>query len=202
MIEHIKWPQNPDEPLSPFLAIEGQRPIRITFHTSALADLSLEEQEALKALQDLSRLPEIDALQTEIGDFPQLQVGAFDEKANSIEVSVKHDRYENKSSINNAHQLRNIAAKLLKQTNLDHPKVGNLLDDLIIARAHHVIGQDILITRSEQLIKHRTSPPVQDANPRTPTEAAQLIGLFLRSRDNYSWATNKKLVRGLYYSIS
>jgi hypothetical protein len=201
MIEYIKWPQNPNEPLSPFLVVEGQRPIRITFHTSTFANLSAEEQEAFKALQDLSHLPEIDALQTEMGDFAQLQIGAFDGKAHNIPVSVKCDRYEKKASISNAHQLRNVAANLVAQTDLDHPAVTNMLNDLIVARAHYEIGQDIFVTQSKRLIRHRTLPPVQDANPRTLVEAAQLIGLLLRSHDDYSWSTNKKLNRGWYYSI-
>src|SRR5438132_1526770 len=53
-----------DELESPFLRGGGERPLRITFHTSGLRGLSSEEKEALEALHELANLPEIEALTT------------------------------------------------------------------------------------------------------------------------------------------
>jgi len=197
MIECIKWPQNPTEPPSPFLKAEVQRRIRITFHEQELIALPPKEQEALTALQDLSGLPEIDAFQTGIGNLPQLQISDLDDATDSIHVSGNGEE----ASISNAHQLRGIAAQLVNQADLNQPAAKNMLEDLITARAHHALNRDILITNSNRLIRNRMSPPVREANPCRPSEAAQLIGLFLRSRDNYSWSANRRLGRGLYYSI-
>jgi len=77
--------------------------------------------------------------------------------------------------------------------------------DLIAAQAHRALHQDILITSSPWLLEHRTHSIVREANPRTPTEAAQIVSLFLRSRGNYTfWASEsgqRRFNRGLFYWV-
>ncbi len=54
MIERIIWPQpGIDEPESPFLNGLKRRPLRITFHSQTLTNLSGQEAEALEALKEL-----------------------------------------------------------------------------------------------------------------------------------------------------
>lgn len=77
------------------------------------------------------------------------------------------------------------------------------LEDFVAARAHHACGQDVLVTTSPWLLSHRSEGPAPEAepwtrgaerwvaetNPRTPSEAARIVGLFLRARRDYAyWA--------------
>jgi len=78
------------------------------------------------------------------------------------------------------------------------------LEDFVAARAHHACDQDILVTTSPWLLSHRSEGPVPEAaplargverwvaetNPRTPSEAARIVGLFLRARRDYTYWTD------------
>ncbi len=68
---------------------QHERPLRITFHSSWLAYLPQEEQEALQALVELSHLPEIVTLQSAPGEFPSFDIGAANVEADYIPVIVK-----------------------------------------------------------------------------------------------------------------
>jgi hypothetical protein len=55
---------------------EGERPFRITFHASGLANLPEVEAKALEALRELSHLGDIDALTIDGGMSPLRRPGA------------------------------------------------------------------------------------------------------------------------------
>lgn len=210
MIERINWPEphllrNGQLP-SPFLRGRQERSLRITFHISALATLPQTEAEALAALRELAHLPEIEALQTELGDFPCIEIGDLGDDADHVPINVT---YENGSTMSTAisppRQFRRIAVKLVHEARLDHPKTEAILSDLLTAQAHCALGQDILVTLSDTLLGHRDKSIVGKANPRKPTETAQIVGLFLRSRANYTYRASESskmgFDRGLFYWV-
>jgi len=206
MIERINWARSGfDEPSSPFLRGKSERPLKITFHTSSLAEAPAEEAKALEALRQLAHLPEIKALDTESGSLPHLEIGAFENSDAYIPVTIRSQNSITKAGIPFPHQWLGIAAHLTGQTDPQHSEVQSVFADLVIARAHCAFEYDILITSSHQLLTHRADALVREANPRTPSEAAQIVGLFLRSHSNYTWQASERrrhtLNRGLFYWV-
>jgi len=108
------------------------------------------------------------------------------------------------------------ATEIDGRSDLADPEVRVRLEDFIAARAHHACWHDILVTMSPWLLAHRVerwTPEagplargaerwVAEANPRTPSEAARIVGLFLRARGDYTyWADGLtiRLDRGTFY---
>jgi hypothetical protein len=205
VIEPIHWPQpRHPEMTSPFERGEHERPLRITFHTSTLGEASAPERVALEALHELCGLDEIEALQTGEGLFPRIEITPAEE--NSIPVAViKKDGSGRVTAIHqHPHRLRMAAARLLGQSNVTRSDMMAMYQDLLVVKGHQALRQDILVTLSSRLLPRRTLPLLCQANLRTPAEAAEIVGLFLRSRDNYiyQYASGCKsyLNRGLFYS--
>lgn len=206
MIPRIVWvQQGSGQAVSPFLRGKTERPLKITFHTSSFAGASMEEREAIEVLRQLSNLPEIEAIDTESGSLPHLKIGAF-ENGDDIPVTVTSQNGEVRSWISWLNRLPQIAAQLVGQNDPLHPEAQAMLADLLIAQAHCQVRHDIFITLSPQLLSHRAkdfireiSPRpseveqtfVNESNPRTPSEAAQIVGLFLRTRGNYTWQAHQ-----------
>lgn len=57
----------------------------------------------------------------------------------------------------------------------------------------HPLESDILVTYSTKILQHRHEPGIRQLNPRTPCEALKVLGLFLRSRDDYTWRANIRI---------
>ena len=209
MIEHILWGKREvGEFPSPFLRGERQRPLRITFHGSSLVVcLSPQDMEALGALRELSHVPEIEALQMEAGPFPRIAIEAASNELDHIPVTVEYgDGRTRYAGIPFPQQWSDIAARMAHAPNADHPSAKAMLNDLLVAQAHRALDQDLLVTASPWLLEYRAQSFVREANPRTPTEAAQVVGLFLRSRGDYTywageWGGRRSLDRGLFYWV-
>ncbi|MBI5031854.1 MAG: hypothetical protein HZB51_15095 [Chloroflexi bacterium] len=206
MIERILWPQpNPGEFPSPFIRGDKERPLRITLHTSGLNNLPDDENEALVALLELANLPEICPLQTSPGEFPYFEIGQVDFTADTIPVTITRDGDSRHSCIWDPSEWRNLAYYLSSKIGIAHSNVELILKDLLTAAAHHSLNQDILITFSQNLLRHRGENFIKEANPRSPIEAAKLVGLFLRSRGNYAYHASKSgragFDRGLLYWV-
>ena len=56
MIERIEWNNHPNELPSPFMRGKGERPLRITFHSQSLINLSDEENSIVELLRELVKL--------------------------------------------------------------------------------------------------------------------------------------------------
>ena len=102
------------------------------------------------------------------------------------------------------------------RSDLADPEVRGRLEHFIAARAHHACRQDILVTMSPWLLAHRVERRTPEAdplargaerwvgetNPRTPSEVARLVGLFLRVRHDYTYWSDGLTVtldRGAFY---
>jgi len=206
--ERILWgyPANIGELPSPFQRGKGERPLRITFHTGSLVNLTDNEAAAVEVLRELSYLPEIEALETEPGVLPYIKVGTIDEDSDYIPITVfSKDEPKSFTGIGPSHQWPEIAARLVHKVKSVQTNAKAILYDLIIAQAHRQVRGDILITSSPFLLELRNETWVHDANPRTPTEAAKIVGLFLRSRGIYTYSAGsgfrKDLDHGFFYWI-
>lgn len=187
MINPIHWPEpQHDELPSPFLRGEKERPLRITFHTSTLIDLSAKEAESLETLYELSRLPEIEALQTEEGDFSHIEIGAFDINAKYIPITIRRDNGTIHMGIDFPRQWLTIAEELAGRFVSGSTDTEMMLNDILVARAHHECHQDILVTNSPRLLTNRERLFLCEANPCPPSEAIRIAGLYFRLHGNYT----------------
>lgn len=206
MIEPIYWPQPRNRELaSPFQRGQNERPLRVTFDSSALTDAPLEEMWALEVLNELSMLPEIYALQTGAGSFPRIEIETTAE--NDLAVSVyKAENKIRQTAIFNVSRLRHVAASLAAEAKVDSSNVESIYGNLLVIEAHDSLHQDILVTLSPLLLERRSHGFLKQANLRTPSEAARILGLFLRSRANYTYSSglNNRVTlkgnRGFFYS--
>lgn len=206
MIERINWAGSGlGNKNCPFSCGNVDRPLRITFHTSSFEGAPLEEEEAIRALRELSNLPEIEALDTEEGTLPYIKIEAIQDSENGIPLTVHSDRGLTYSYIPHLQQLRRSASALARKAKLSKFDIDVVLNDLIVAEAHYQRRQDILVTRSIHILNNRRKHLSRYVNPRTPIEAAKIVGLFLRSRENYTWKAgknfSKRFDRGLFYLI-
>lgn len=193
MIERIKWPDPRRGELEcPFLRGTGERPLRLTFHSPTLHDLPAGEAEAFEALRDLAHNPLIEAAQMEQGEFPQIKIESGYDSSDAYLVGILGQggvweqgfRYLDKRE-----ELGGIVARIADQADQHNADAQVVSRDLLDARMHVAMGRDIFVTTSRSLIRNRAVSEVLAANPRTPSEAARILGLFLRSRDDYSFQT-------------
>jgi hypothetical protein len=207
MIDRVRWAQLVrSEAAGPFARGGRERPIRITFHDSTLVRMPAEEDEPLKALRQLSGLPEVDVVYTAGELAPCLRIGGLDGDSDEVLLSVEYEGGRTVTSrLPGLQQWRRLAASLVGRPDERHADVKAMLEDLVAARAHITLKRDILVTLSPRLLTHRAKTPVRDANPLAPSEAAKVVGLFLRSRDNYTHTLDRQLKmgfdRGLFYLV-
>ena len=206
MIERLQHSARPDKAPTAFCRGSGERSLEVTFHTASLAECSYAETEALEALHQLAQLEEIEAYGTERGAFPWTEVSAPIEEGSDIPFTVREDQEVVLwSAVWNSSQWLKLATQLTGNEDPTHTSVQALLHDLILARAHCQLGRDLLVTLSPNLLAHRTVRPISECNPRTPSAAAQIVGLFLRSRDNYTYFAGRHehrlLDRGLFFLV-
>ncbi len=187
MIERIKWPRpKRDELESPFLRGKDERPLRLTLHSSTLAAPPSDEAEALEALRDLAHHPLLDIVQTEAGELPLLTVDAnYNLPDEYLVAIVQQGEWRRPGYIRNREEWPAIAAHLVGQADPQHPDARAMLNDLLVAQMHVAVRHDLFVTMSPWLLERRGHEVVLDVNPRRPSEAARIVGLFLRSRDDY-----------------
>jgi hypothetical protein len=204
MIERIKWSESRQRE-NPFSSHGEEVPLRITFHSSTLTGLAGDEKEALDALQELAYLPQIEAFDSENGLFPHFVIGEYQPFEEFIPLTVVDEtgRQISFTGIPHPRQWPGIASELVNQFD-DHPDTHIMLEHLLVAQAHRQLESDLLITTSSWLLSNRKKHwAVGDTNPYTPTEAARIVGLFLRSRDSYiiqaSPRVRSSLPRDVFY---
>jgi len=207
MIERIEWDKltsNLNELHSPFTRGEGERPLRITFHSQSFTNLSEEDKAAIELLRELAKLKELEAFETSPGDFPHIVLSEPDPKDDFIPVKLmRRDTLLMSTLVWNKRQWPIIAERLVSLNRQNKETVQEMLNVLILAQAHRSVGGDIFITKSLLLLSNRST--INETNPRTPLEAAQLVGLFLRSRNIYAYRAGPKFKasfgQGMFYWI-
>ena len=181
MIQQIKWGAfRSGEPTSPFSRSSTERPIRITFYSSSFTMAAEAELQAVDLLRELARLPGIEAIDTQPGSLPYLEIGDHSPGASTIPITVIHGRNRKTRSAIQAPEALFKASGPLESFD---PQAA--FRDFLIARANHHLDYDILITLSPYLLSNRDKPYLRCVNPRTPLEAVKIIGLLLRTRGNY-----------------
>jgi hypothetical protein len=184
MIRQITWEGDVINGRSPFLIKNTNRPIRITLHSESLSNLNGLEKDALELLQELDNLDEISITETLSSNHPYIEIEKLDYSNNCILFNYINGESVTHSYISNLNQWVNMASGILRQTKQDKRKVDGLLNLIILIEAHRSLDGDLFITSSPDLLKYREGY-FKEANIYTPFEAIKIVGLFLRSHDNY-----------------
>lgn len=203
---YIEWPRPVSgRAISPFSLGPGARRLSITFHDSSLTVATPEQAEALSLLRELAFLPELDALATEPSDLPRLEIGFGEDGTRTIPIHVTAPGRRIEAAIVSPESWRRPAAALVNVTDLDSPIAKRAFQDLMVAMAHRELRRDLFITLAPHLLKARDKSIVRPINPRTPREAAKIVGLYLRTRDNYTYQADRcghaSYDRGLFYWV-
>lgn len=178
---------------NPFTIGTEQRSIKVTFHSSSLVDLPEIESEALNILYELSEHvgTDIEACSTSASRFPVIEVQSFEINDDHAIVTLTGGNSRRTASIMNPSQWLELAAHLTGIADHQHPTVQMNFSDVMTAMAHIESDGDILITFSPILLENRSIEFLGEANSHKPSEAAKIIGLFLRSREKYLIPTNE-----------
>lgn len=206
MSKQIKWvKQIRDKSENPFSRNHNGRPLRITIHDSQYKDVSDKEAEALEALRELGHLSEIEVFDTHPGPFYNIKINQPDATNPYIPVTIEGLGKEIRTGAPNPEQLRAMAQYATQKYHLEPAQADIVLNDLIIGSAHSSISNDILITTSIPIHLLRTEGRFSNENILLPSEAIKIVGLLLRSRNNYTWSASaqcaSKLNKGLFYWI-
>jgi hypothetical protein len=219
VIPHIRWDslRRMGEPLSPFAQICTGRPLRVTLDSASFHKLSGEQSAAVNMLRGFARLDELDIIDTNPGDLGHLIVGPVDEGGDFIPLTLQRDQTITRSGIEYVNQWRASAADLVSKppplskqkwytrSPEDDPRCIAMFQALLLARAHVELHRDLFVTTSQLLLDRRESSGVSEANPRTPIEALKIVGLFLRSRNNFTYRASESvrcsLHRWMFYRV-
>ncbi|MCJ7633752.1 hypothetical protein MUP77_15360 [Candidatus Bathyarchaeota archaeon] len=185
MIQSIVWPDpGMNEFRSPFQRGDKERNLRLTLHIESFDGKAGENNVAYSVIRELGELDEIEIFSTQEDTFPWIQienkpardgcknVNVWQEgKIISYHLGVNPTRYDQRS----------IQSFIGYHSDDEIIKLAE--DAILIAEAHHALRRDILVTMSPLLLEHRDK--IKYSNIFSPIEAAKLVGLFLRSRDNW-----------------
>lgn len=205
MIPRVHWPQTrPSNSASPFHSA-AQRPINITFHSSSFSQASPKEIHAVELLRELAHRPSIDAMDTEASAMPRLKIGEYRREATSVDVTVIASDQTTVSYVDHLDTLMDTATRLASLHRERPVDADTIFRELLVAQAHVRLGYDILVTLSPTLLDNSERVIPLHSNPRTPTDAARIIGLLLRSRSDFTYQASARwrhaTDRGLYYWV-
>ena len=214
MIKPIHWPEVELGGLgkynSPFQRGERERSLKLTFHLSTLENISAEDNNALSVLYNLRNHEALDYLTIRFDDFPtsvpnflskeaveaifssstekipQMRIRTYGLEDEDVPIVFWDGKKKyGQSFISSPAELGILASHLVSIDDKANPKVRGMQDDLVIITALQQDKRDVLITTSPTLLSNK-GQMIQEANPRTPTETARIVGLFLRSRNDFT----------------
>jgi hypothetical protein len=214
MIERVNWPDRiefdntsfidqlqRETTISPFDQDAFSRPLRITYHFESFKDLSRDEKEALDVLFEFSRTSLLEVLRVGgEGDFLPIKFGAAVDQNDYMTIEVNYGDDIGRKSVIDTTLLQDIC-KEITDSSKDPSISQEIYSDILCAHASMGMRQDICVTGSRWLLENRNHPQISDANPRTPLETLKLLGLLMRSRGDYRYASRIKCNQALYYQI-
>lgn len=185
----VDWPrQLGGREQSPFQRGSRERPLSITLHAATLDKLAAKEASALDALLELSHLPELDVLSTRAGALPWIRIEDAPDAHGYRNMQVVRDDTPISFHLG-IHPSRLSAGAVLSSIGLPHsghPDFERAMNHLIAAEAHFALDRDLFVTTSPLLLAAQER--LSYANPVLPSDAARLVGLLLRSRDQWVYA--------------
>ncbi len=191
------------KPTTPFDNGHIERPIRVTFYNSTLNELIGLEKVAMDLLYEFASVesPNLLFLGTDPGKLPFIDIGN-QPSGGYIPVTIRYsEENQIQSGILDHGQFPELAAHMVGRLEGSSSDYDQALHDLIVARAHHTVHQDILVTTSKWLLGNKEIGFIEDANPCLPSVAIKIIGLLLRTRGDFRYAGRVAFDRGLFYWV-
>ncbi len=178
MIERIYWARTigRSDVESPFDRA-SQRPIRMLLDTASFTGLPAPEAAALAALRELGRLPDIDIIESQPGEFPHFVIRGPNPN-NWMEVDVLQD---GQRLYGGGIPLFPGESPTPLTDDTDNPSEQAWRIDLRLHSIHVSLSQDVLVTMRPNLLERAYNR----TNTRRPSDAVRLAALLLRTRDNY-----------------
>ena len=160
-------------------------------------------------MRELCHLDEIESLDTDDGPLPRIVIteDVTDFDGYLVDVINADGSPGLRAGVANHDQWPEIATLLVGGGMVGGPDSAAMLTDLITAKAHYSVHHDIFVTTSNRLLSHRAKSWVKDTNPRLPSETAQIVGLFLRSLENYIYSAGSRFTKttghwGFYWVLA
>ncbi len=177
---------------NPFENLPDSPPLYLTFHSGSFAGLPDRELHAVALLRGLCVMDEIESFDTDSSDTMSVLTVQPAKRVDGVEsMRVGIDYPDGRKASTTAiapwvaKSLQEAAAEVEdgRSSEADATRLA-LVGYLPLAHAHAAVG-DILVTGSHVLLSHRNHPYITKTNPLLPSEAARLVGVFLRSRGRY-----------------
>ncbi|MBI4266065.1 MAG: hypothetical protein HY657_16950 [Acidobacteria bacterium] len=208
MIEPLSWEGRDEQRENPFRP-GSTRPLKITLHNASLAAPTSQEAEAIGYLRELGQLDEIELYETEPGAENYIHVGDAQSGSDYFEVTVwNRGRPIRHSGVSYVEQQRTTAESVAVRCDPRNPDIESALEAVLVVGAHNALGRDLLVTESKWIYDRHLKFAVQRANPRRLFDALNIVGLFLRSRDQYVYRIKPtsvfdpgKFDRSLFYWV-
>ena len=202
MIEPIHWPKLAGKE-NPFATKSEDRVLEVTVHV-ATQPADADERLALQLLREFAEHRSLDIADTTAGAIREFRIGEFDAQRGFRPVRITRPDGLTKCGVWGSEDWPALAASLCER----YPEFGlpsdTLFQDISIAEAHRQNYRDLLITDSSRLLIARDRFPA--ANIRTLIDGVRVVGLYLRSRDDYTYQCfdrggRSSLDRGLFYWV-
>jgi hypothetical protein len=189
----------------PFARNASERILRITLHSDSFASATGSCADAINLLRQFSRLDGVLIADTIEGSSSRLIVDVFDEDSDYVPIRLEGKRNSLYTGIFFPRNWIDLAKRLSLREESPVHDANVVLGDLLVARAHRTVGNDLLVTLSPWLLLEKKVKLVYETNPCTPTEAVKILALYLRSRGEYIYEVQRGLKlrfdKGLFYWI-
>jgi hypothetical protein len=203
VIPYVGLPRyrRPGEERSAFARGSKERKLRIVIDRA-----TVPEDEALELLLGLGQHPSIELLSTRAEGFAYLDIGPIDQHKDKAPAVI---RRPDGSRTHLAVWPPHTSEAIPEQSLCDHPDLGDhdeILRVLLLASASRDRGADALVTASPVLIDPALRGPVARDSNAMPVEAGlALVGLYLRTRDDFTLrrlpGLRETFDRGLFYWV-
>jgi hypothetical protein len=176
---------NPDD--SPFRRGRDERPLLLTIH--APAPSSPCEEESLALIRELAHLEQCDCLDTSETATCRLTIDSSVRSSDgACPFTIECSETTTSSVIFDPDRW----LRLAQAFEASAPDKDALVNSLFVAAAHEALRRDLLITTAPGVLSRRDEREMRHVNICPPTEAIKLLGLFLRSRDQFVYAASAR----------
>jgi len=193
MIPKFEWPHSGFDLRSPFDRGKNERSIKLTFDSRSLQNIHGAEADALAILFELSHLDIVSALVFHGNEFPRITFGEKDGLVDYSSIIIIGPDKEvlswnvgiNLSNIDDDSVIRIMGA----YSSNKHDELIKIREAIIPAEAHFALNRDIFVTTSQLILNNRNNSKYENA--RSPLDALKILGLYLRSRDEWVYRISK-----------
>jgi hypothetical protein len=198
MIPRIRIPQRAHGgETSAFARGPSERRLRVVVDESSLPD-----DDDTRHLLGFQHHPSLEVVTVDGLGQRTLEFEPRDSAADIAGFIVRSPTESHSMAVVGAHQLRRYAAEDAMKGAGDE---GANLESLILAMACREYGCDAFVTNREYILSAVDSHIVRPSNPMVTREALALVGLFLRSRDDFTYRQEERASgrtnRGLFYWV-